>query len=828
MGLDPLSLAIISTIASMVMSGASQAIQQGMAKKKMEESVRRLKESARGAMINGSDSQTEIPLLYGKRRVGLNKTFKHTGGDDNQYLHIIGLVGEGEMEGIHQEGGIDQIFINDKLWTEFGSDYVHYEFFTGTPAQTVCATMRDATPDGAGGYHWTDTLRRSAYLYIRLKYDQNKFQGEPEVTVIAKGLKCYDPRTGLTVWTENPALAVRDMLTRSPQRGGMGVAASRINDASVVSAANYCDTKGWKIGAYYDSNQFIVDNIAHAQQAGRLKILFSDNQFKFKYLDMGYETHVMDVTQFIAKEGGKSSLRVHEPNIAKVPNAIRAKWTNPTKKWQVDDYILPDRDAVDAEGAYREDVLNLECVSDFASVQKLANYALEKARHCKQVSFIGHRECMKLEPYDLIRLSAAQFGWVNKYFRVTGVTISFDGVVFIEAAEDYSFFYDDAYQSATEAYYATSLPSYLTPVPSVRNVSAQEETYVVAQKTYSRLKITFEPPLATSYPFYKHTEIWVKRGNSADYVFETISTGGTTLDPVQEGITYSVKMVNVSIFETKEDFAGAYSVSQYITGKASAPGNLSSLVAIPSADLVQLIAADLNESDIEGYEVRYGDSWDAGYLLAFMKAAQCRLVGVRPGTHTFWMGAKDNRGRYSATKRSAQCVVLNPPNYTDKNTWAWDFTTGTFTNTEHVLYNSQHCLKCSHTGGNLTGTWLSPEYDLGSVKKCRHWGDFVTEFISSALTWNGLAPVPRTWADLGVSGGKRWFEIFATDIAAQLSAKIKYGNSSGALTNEFTFFQMTAPEFEARYVQVEVIITDPVQDAVLHLKTLNMKAAYWQ
>jgi hypothetical protein len=822
MGAELLGLAIFSAFASTAVSFAMQGMQQQDARRAMRETQQRMKDSARGHLINQSEAQKEIPLLYGEMRVGLNKVFKYTSGTDNQYLHIVGNIGEGEIEGIKQEGGVDQIFIGDKLWTEWGADYVHYEIFKGTAAQNVCSTLQAAAPE------WDDPKRHTAYLYIRLKYDQNKFQGEPEITLIARGIKCFDPRSSTTAWTENPALGVRDTLTRSPQRGGMGIEASRIDDSSFISAANYCDTKGWKIGALYGTNQPVVDNIAHAQQAGRLRVVFSDNKFKCKYLDMNYESAVMDVTQFIARDGGRSSLRIVEPNIIEVPNAIRTKWINPTKKWQVDDFIFPDAVAVTAEKGYREKVLDLTCVTAFDLVQKLTNYDLERARHCKQVSFVGHRECMKLEPYDLIRLSAAQFGWVNKYFRVTGVTLSFEGTVSIEAIEEYSFFYDDTYNAAPEAYYATSLPSYLTPVPSVRTVSAQEETYVVAQKTYSRLKIAFAPPLATSYSFYKHTEIWVKRGNSADYVFETISTGGTTLDPVQEGITYSVKLVNVSIFETKENFASAYSISQYITGKASAPGNLSSLVAIPSADLVQLIASDLNESDIEGYEVRYGDSWDAGYLLAFMKAAQCRLVGVRPGTHTFWMGARDNRGRYSATKRSAQCVVLNPPNYTDKNTWAWDFTTGTFTNTEHVLYNSQHCLKCSHTGGNLTGTWLSPEYDLGSVKKCRHWGDFVTEFISSALTWNGLAPVPRTWADLGVSGGKRWFEIFATDIAAQLSAKIKYGNSSGALTNEFTFFQMTAPEFEARYVQVEVTITDPVQDAVLHLRTLNMKAAYWQ
>jgi len=44
-----------------------------------------------------------------------------------------------------------------------------------------------------------------------------------------------------------------------------------------------------------------------------------------------------------------------------------------------------------------------------------------------------------------------------------------------------------------------------------------------------------------------------------------------------------------------------------------------------------------------------------------------------------------------------------PAGYEDKNTWSWDITTGTHSNTEHATYNSQDALRCSHTGGVLKG-----------------------------------------------------------------------------------------------------------------------------
>jgi hypothetical protein len=37
-----------------------------------------------------------------------------------------------------------------------------------------------------------------------------------------------------------------------------------------------------------------------------------------------------------------------------------------------------------------------------------------------------------------------------------------------------------------------------------------------------------------------------------------------------------------------------------------------------------------------------------------------------------------------------------------------------------------------------------------------------------------------------------------------------------------------APEFQARYVRVTATIIDPTLDANTYLRTLNMKAAYWQ
>jgi len=130
------------------------------------------------------------------------------------------------------------------------------------------------------------------------------------------------------------------------------------------------------------------------------------------------------------------------------------------------------------------------------------------------------------------------------------------------------------------------------------------------------------------------------------------------------------------------------------------------------------------------------------------------------------------------------------------------------------------------TPSNLTGTWTSPEYDLGSEKTVRVWGDFLTTFVSSTTSWAGIFPDATTWADK-TDANTRWYKLTTPDVAAILNAKIKWGTSTGVYPFEADFFQILAPEFTARYVQVEIEITDPQADANLYVKKLNMKAAYW-
>ena len=777
---------------------------------------------SRGILANAKTTDWHIPLIYGKCRVGVNWAYVGTTGEDNKYLHIVGVIGEGPINGIVQEGGVDQLFLDGHLWTDWGAEYVHYEVFLGTTTQNVCATLHSAIPE------WTDPLRNTAYIYVRLKYDQDKWVKKPDITVTVEGLKVYDPTDEITAYSNNAALATYNMITRSSKRGGMGIGSARIAADALDAAKDYCTAKGWTANLVINENNSVSDNIQLVLNCFRGAIIYSENLFKVRFRDMNYEdTGVMTFTEDDILEDSPLVVRPNA-NLFSRPNCVKVIFFNSAKKYVEDSYSFPDSVAIAADGDYREREIKLLGLSTLDKVQPMAYYYLERWRWGNIGEFGTVSKAMSLEPYDLIQVTHGLPGWADQDLRVLAPSINLAGEVQLSCIEEKSALYDDEYNPPPASeWHETTLPDPLEVPWSVINVSHAEEVYYYRDRSFTRWKIDFDPPAPEDYPWWDYAEIWVKIG-TGEYRYMTKSTSDYVLDPVEEGETYYVKLRSVSIHMVKEDFDSAYTVSKTIVGKTTLPTDLDSMTAVANGDTVTIFADASDDPDISGYEVRLGDSWDGAIFISFNKAPSIRLVGVRPGTHTFWMSPKDNAGNYSDNPVSASVTVFVPPGYSELATygsWAWDFTTGTYDNTEHVTYDAEDALKCSHTGDVLSGTWESPTYDLGAVETVRLWGDFRHSFVSSDTTWDGVAPSPVTWADLGADT-KSWQEIFSPVAAGIIQARLKYSNTDADwdTASYFDFFEILCAEVQSRYVRVVITITDPTLDANLYLRELNMSA----
>lgn len=164
-----------------------------------------------------------VPILYGKRDVpGLVFAIGKIGTD-----LVIGYIWcAGEVQ------AIDAVYINDAA-VPGGVTVTNY---VGTSTQVVDPTLASAI----AGYN--DRVRISlpggsflgvAYSVFRIPVGQ--ITSFPRVRAVIRGRKLYDPRTMTTAYSDNPALALYDLITNPFY--GLGRTC-----LGAVEAANWCDS----------------------------------------------------------------------------------------------------------------------------------------------------------------------------------------------------------------------------------------------------------------------------------------------------------------------------------------------------------------------------------------------------------------------------------------------------------------------------------------------------------------------------------------------------------------------------------------------------------
>lgn len=784
-------------------------------------------------LMNFRSSRQPVPLLYGELETGCNKTFYHVA---NPYLHMVCELGEGPIKGIKRADGSiytttgaelpstnpPLVYLDRKLWTEYFSvdehdvktGLVYMEFYNGSATQGVCAALA-----AASGGKWDQTLRRTAYIYVRLAFDISAFKQEPDITAVVRGLLITDPVHTGTDWTDNPALISYDLMTRSSQRGGLGIAPARFDLPALNGAIDYCVSKGWTCNLPITENQAASDNLEQALACFRGAVIYSDGKFKFRFIDLNYETTVMDLTE---ADVVTDSLRISS-DFGDRPNAVRATYLDSANNYKLNDYVFSDHVAIAAEGDYRERTADFLGLSAPGLVQKMCCYTLERARLRKTAVFTAGERAMALEPLDLVRLTHSRPGWTQKTLRVLAPTIGGNRTVGLALVDEAATLYDDTYNLIGHDYHDTTLLDPSADPPDVIGASLSEEVYSYRGRSFTRLLVTFSAP--ANYPWFDHVEVWVSTDGGTNYRHQFNASSSCSLDPVNEGVTYRVRLRTVNVFGTRQLEQSAVTLSHAVLGKTATPASLSSLTAVPAGDAVMLAANPVADPDVVGYEVRIGDSWAGGVFLAFNLDSRMMLSNIKPGTHTFWMAPLDNSGKYATTPVSATVTVFLPAGFTLANSWSWDFDAiGTYDNTTHVTHNAADALKCSHTSDVLTGTWTSPEYDLGSVKTVRCFGDFLTDFVDPSGSFASIWGTGLTFADVDPSAAKTFASLYSLTAAGILRAQLKWGTSTGSLNSSLDWFEILAAEISARYVQVVVTLTDPALDANLYLYELNMKA----
>lgn len=185
-------------------------------------------------------------VIYGEARVGGALTYMKS-TDSNTYLNLLITVAG------HPVDSFREVYFDDEpvAFAPAGSGrftvagryagYAELWFGEGAGGTNEQALLADLATNSGG--EWTAGHKQSgrAKLYARLRFSADLYpNGLPNITVVVRGKKVFDPRTDVTAWSPNAALCTADYLA-STAYGLAAPYATEFDDALALAAANVCD-----------------------------------------------------------------------------------------------------------------------------------------------------------------------------------------------------------------------------------------------------------------------------------------------------------------------------------------------------------------------------------------------------------------------------------------------------------------------------------------------------------------------------------------------------------------------------------------------------------
>lgn len=380
-----------------------------------------------GYNVTQTSPVADHQIIYGMTKVAGVRVFDHTTGEENKYLHrVIAFTGH-EIESFHE------IYINDELVTLDGNGNVtspsRYDGFVRIKAHLGADDQLADTDLVSEVTDWTvdHRLRGVSYIYIRFKYDQDAFpNGVPEVTAVVKGKKVYDPRTGTTAWSDNPALCIRDYLINS--RYGLGESTDNIDDNLFIVAANVCDyynyptltgDKRYTANGSFTTAADPYDFLGNVLSSTGGLLWYAQGKWRFK------PAYWTEPVLLLTEDDLRSSISVSTRHSRRDNfNTVNGVWKGAASNWQTTDFPpVTNQDFIDADNGQEKNTdLNLSFTSDVDMARRIANIYLERNRQQLTVQASFGMRAFQVQVGDVVQLSNTRFGWNQKEFEVVAWT----------------------------------------------------------------------------------------------------------------------------------------------------------------------------------------------------------------------------------------------------------------------------------------------------------------------------------------------------------------------------------------------------------------------
>jgi hypothetical protein len=625
-------------------------------------------------------------LIYGEVKAAGNIVFMDV-TDDNKYLHVVMAVASHECEQLARFNDLDVskvVYLNDEAVTlstsgndssgvaryvSTGGTYydskdskgsvVRFKFYDGTQTAADADLVAESN-------RWTSNhiLNGIAYVYARFEYHADSFPtGIPNISMLVRGKKLYDPDTDTTSYSTNPALAVRDFLS---SEFGFNSTASDFDAASFTTAKNVCNETVTTLSGTetrYTINGVIDTGAKKSEVITNMLTCMMGDLIRTNgkwYVNAG-EHRAASIT--IDEDDCRGAIEVLTKTSRRDRfNSVRGTFLAPDNNYKLSDYPEITSSAYVAEdGETISTQLDLAFTNTASEAQRLAKIHLLASRQEIVVRYPAKLTAFRLQAGDTVAITDDDFGWSGKLFRVQSWTIVYDasnggspalGIDLI-LRETASNIYDwDAAidETAFDAAPNTNLPSPfevgdvgLTVTDELRIINNVATTVMIATVTgggdfADKYQVEAKKSTETEY-----TVIGRARGN----IFERVN--------VEDGVTYNVRAFAINALGVRSENFTLF--NHQIVGKTARPADVTDFhINIVGAE-AHLDWSPVGDLDLSHYQIRHtkdlslANFQDAVDLVPRI-AAPTTSVTVPARTGTYFIRAVDTSGNRSANATS--------------------------------------------------------------------------------------------------------------------------------------------------------------------------------
>lgn len=682
------TVAAYALAAASAINSMSQAIQ---AKKKARQAAaRKYAEDVanlRDRMATLVSSEAPWATIYGSPApVGGAVVAVLNSGPMDQYKHVLMVFAAHECE------AIDEIFIagttvgrpNALGWTD-GPEFQMPPLFSGWPSEgpavnvqfhtspggvdTADAFMRQMLNDTFPNQTlWTEQHRLSGFTYAVITLDLRfeRFQGGiPEITAKIRGKKVYDPRTGRTAYSRNPALCLADFLQSEV---GYLAARDQIDENALIAAANVCDQAVYSAQdaldlVNYGGSQalYVCDGMFRSDQDRETTRQQLEEAMAGFSLESGgvwriqagaWSTPVLNLTD-ADMLAPTSVVQTCNSGINRF-NGARGTYVNAVRNGVTEDF-RPFQNAVfrGLDGKDKFSDMALPFTASHVRCHQIARVLVEQSRGGFVLRIQPKMLAWHLQPGNRIVLTSALYGFANKTFRVADWTYIRNAPLSFLVVEDVPSYYDLADETQADAAPNTNLPSpFLQPQQPTDLVVNSGPEHMVQQDSVMvvRAKVTW----AAS------TEAAVFRGGAVRVQWRLVQTNGPwqTIDlPGDSTETYLLGLSVGGVYQVRIRFLTAYAVSGWtmvehaVTGKSQPPGSVAGLQLTVEQDGVYArweAPGGLDLLDWNMTQLRIGASWETGAEVFSGRTTVANLGWLQAGLAKVWAAHSDTTGRWSA------------------------------------------------------------------------------------------------------------------------------------------------------------------------------------